>query len=189
MVPLLPINQLSPPDSAFFLPPLLNLQAIRLVTLFVTCFFCHQLNECNKFCSSFKRRFHILTRPPLLLQRKVWQQQAKMVQKIVIKSRLCCILFLRYAQTAFIKQCERQVNLITPFSSDVNVLQLVLHVGEQKALGWLRAYTLAVASLTNVKISTCVLLHSTLHPPSFLAQVEVSYLPLCGRSPYFCIQC
>ena len=103
MVPLLPINQLSPPDSAFFLPPLLNLQAIRLVTLFVTCFFCHQQNECNKFCCSFKRRFHILTRPPLLLQRKVWQQQAKMVQKIVIKSRLCCILFLRYAQTAFIQ--------------------------------------------------------------------------------------
>lgn len=50
--------------------------------------------------------------------------------------------------------------------------ELVLHVGEQRALSWLRSYLHATTSFVNIKVSTCVLIHSSLHPASFLAQIE-----------------
>lgn len=53
-------------------------------------------------------------------------------------------------------------------------LQLVLHMGEQISLAWLRSYVEATSHFANIKVSTCVLVHGSLHTPSFLAQVEVN---------------
>jgi hypothetical protein len=66
------------------------------------------------------------------------------------------------------------ISVLVTHCTVVFINQLVLHVGELKALAWLRAYAHATSSLSGAsKISTCVLLHSTLHSPAFLSQIEV----------------